>query len=59
MTRCEPETVILNYNYEILPGQKVTLHRVLKDQRYRLAGYTDEDKPAFEIGGILRPSAGA
>jgi len=58
MTRCEPETVILNYNREILPGQRVTLHRVLKDRQYRLAGYTDEEAPAFEIGGILRPAAG-
>ncbi|MBR6965542.1 MAG: hypothetical protein IKH81_00455 [Clostridia bacterium] len=55
MTEYEPETVIFNYNHEILPSQKVTLHRILREQQYRLAGYVDQSI-AFEIGGILRPS---
>ena len=55
MMRYEPETVIFNYNHEILPSQKVTLHRILRDQQYRIAGYVDQSI-AFEIGGILRPS---
>ena len=54
MTRSEPETVILNYNHEILPGQRVTLHRVQKDRQYRLSGFVDGNTPAFEIGGALR-----
>ncbi len=55
MTEYEPETVIFNYNHEILPSQKVTLHRILREQQYRLAGYVDQSI-AFEIGGVLRPS---
>ena len=55
MTRSEPESVILNYNHEILPGQRVTLRRVQKGLQYRLAGYVDGNTPAFEIGGVLRP----
>ena len=55
MTEYEPETVIFNYNHEILPSQKVTLHRILREQQYRLAGYVDQSL-AFEIGGLLRPS---
>ena len=54
MSRSEPETVIFNYNHEILPGQKLTFHRILRENRYRLAGYVD-DTAAFEIGGVLRP----
>ena len=54
MTRSEPETVILNYNHEILPGQRVTLRRVQKDRQYRLSGFVDGNTPAFEIGGALR-----
>ena len=49
----EPESIILNYHREILPGQTVTFHRILKDNQYRLAGYTGTDL-AFEIGGQLR-----
>ena len=54
MTRSEPETVILNYNHEILPGQRVTLRRIQKDRQYRLSGFVDGNTPAFEIGGALR-----
>ena len=54
MSRSEPETVILNYNHEILPGQKLTFRKILRDNQYRLTGYT-EDAAAFDIGGILRP----
>ena len=54
MTRSEPETVILNYNHEILPGQRVTLRRVQKGSQYRLSGFVDGSTPAFEIGGALR-----
>ena len=50
-----PETIILNYNHEILPGQTVTLHRILRDHQYRLAGHVDGGTPAFEIGGFLQP----
>ena len=53
MMRFEPETVILNYNHEILPDQRVTLHRVMKDEQFRLTGYVD-DSIAFDIGGSLR-----
>ncbi len=53
MSHSEPETVIFNYNHEILPGQRITLHRIQRDQQYRLAGYVD-DSIAFEIGGVLR-----
>ena len=58
MLRSEPETVIFNYNHEILPGQKVTLRRIQKDRQYRLAGYVGDAEDttlAFEIGGVLRP----
>ena len=55
MTQFDPESVILNYNHEILPGQKVTLHRILREKQYRLSGYTGDATPAFEIGGLLRP----
>lgn len=57
MRRYDPETVIFNYNHEILPDQRVTLHRTLRDQQYRLAGYVG-DTAAFEIGGTLRPVQG-
>ena len=53
MTRSEPETVIFNYNHEILPGRKVTLRRTVKDDRYTLTGSVD-DTTVFEIGGVLR-----
>ena len=53
LRRYEPESLLLNFNSEILPEHRVMLHRVLKDQEYRLSGYTGE-KAAFEIGGRLR-----
>lgn len=56
MTRSDLETVILNYNREVLPDQQVTLHRILRENQYRLAGYVG-DALAFDIGGILRPLA--
>lgn len=54
MKQYEPESVILNYNREVLPDQRVRLRRVMKDMQYRLTGYTD-DVIAFDIGGTLRP----
>ncbi len=53
LTECEPETVIVSYNQEILPGQRVVLRRILRDREYRFIGYVGE-KAAFEIGGLLR-----
>ena len=53
MMRSEPEAVILNYSHEILPGQQVTLRRVMKDEQFRLTGYVN-DAIAFDIGGSLR-----
>ena len=53
MTRYEPERIILNYNHEVLPGQRVELRRILRDNEYRLSGKV-EDTVAFEIGGTLR-----
>ena len=54
MRSWEPETVILNYNSEILPEHQVTLHRVLRDQDFRLSAVVN-GKAAFEVGGRLRP----
>ena len=54
MSRNEPETVIFNYNHEILPDQKIRLRRILHDRQYRLTGFV-EDSIAFEIGGVFRP----
>ena len=53
MTRFEPETLLINYNREILPDQVLTLHRVLRNNEYRLFGRVG-DASAFEIGGTLR-----
>lgn len=53
MTEFEPESVLINYNREILPGQQLLLRRILRDQEYRFIGILNE-KPAFEIGGRLR-----
>lgn len=55
MSHNEPETVIFNYNHEVLPDQKLTFHKILRGNQYRLAGYAG-DKAAFEIGGTLRPA---
>ena len=54
MRTYEPESLVLNYNSEILPDQKVLIHRVLRDQEFRLSAYVGE-KAAFEVGGRLRP----
>lgn len=54
MTEYEPERIILNYNHEILPEQKVTLRRFLRGNEYRLSGRLEGDVSAFEIGGTLR-----
>ena len=53
MQKSEPESIILNYNREILPGQRVTLRRVTRDRQYRLTGYVG-DTIAFDIGGTMR-----
>ena len=55
MSKNEPETVIFNYNHEILPGSRITLRRILHDRQYRLTGIMD-NSAAFEIGGVLRPA---
>ena len=49
-----PESLILNYNVEVRPGQHVALHLTRHGLEYRLAGYHGE-KLAFEIGGRLMP----
>jgi acyl-CoA thioesterase FadM len=54
MRAWEPESLILNYNAEILPEHKVVLHRVLRDQDFRFSAYLGE-KAVFEVGGRLRP----
>ena len=54
MRSYEPESVVLNYNAEILPEHTVLLHRVLRDQQFRLSAWVG-DKAAFEVGGRLRP----
>ena len=53
MTEYEPEHIILNYNHEVLPGQVITLRRIIKGCEYRLFG-TSGDSSAFDIGGTLR-----
>ena len=53
MLENEPETVIFNYNHEILPGQRITLRRIMHGRQYRLTGFVD-GSIAFEIGGVLR-----
>lgn len=53
MTHNEPETVIFNYNHEVLPDQKLTFKRIIRENKYRLTGYSG-DAAAFEIGGVLR-----
>ncbi len=53
MKRFEPESIVLNYNHEVLPTQRVLLHRVIREKQYRLTGYVD-DAIAFDIGGVLR-----
>lgn len=53
LTQYEPDHIILNYNHEILPGNVVTLHRVLKGSDFRLSGSVD-DVSSFDIGGTLR-----
>ena len=54
MSENDPETVIFNYNHEILPEHKIRLRRIMCGQQYRLTGFV-EDSIAFEIGGVLRP----
>ena len=53
MSSYEPESVIFNYNHEILPGQPVTLRRILREKHYRISGEVNGSF-AFEIGGTLR-----
>ncbi len=47
------ETLIVNYDSEVLPDQEITLHTAVDGQQYRVAGYF-EDKLHFEIGGRLK-----
>ena len=53
MRRFELESIIINYNHEVLPEQTVTLRRILRGNEFRLQGESD-GKVAFEIGGLLR-----
>ena len=52
MTAFAPQSLILNYNAEVLPGQHVELRLTRQGLAYRLAGFHG-DKLAFEIGGQL------
>ena len=47
-----PESLIISYNAEVLPGQRISLHLTRQGLDYRLAGRHGE-KTAFEIGGRL------
>lgn len=53
MIRQEPESIIINYNHEVLADSEVVLRRIMKEEQYRLIGYV-QDSVAFEIGGMLR-----
>ncbi|MBR3429106.1 MAG: hypothetical protein IKG87_03305 [Clostridia bacterium] len=55
MAHNNPQTLIINYNHEILPGQKLKLKRILYEREYRLSGYADDGKSFFDIGGVLSP----
>ena len=57
MLQNEPESVIFNYNHEILPDRKVTLKRILHGNQFRLSGYLEDEQPAFDIGGVFRPES--
>ena len=52
MGRYAPQRMILSYNAEVLPSQRMELHLIRQGLEYRLAGYHGE-KLAFEIGGQL------
>ena len=52
MTKYAPQRMILSYNAEVLPSQRMELHLIRQGLEYRLAGYHGE-KLAFEIGGQL------
>ena len=52
MRKFAPDSVILNYSHEVLPGQRVVLHRIIKDLQDRLTGYVG-DTIAFDIGVTL------
>ena len=54
MAEYEPERIILNYNREIRPEHRVTLHRIMRGNEYRLFGKLEDGSSAFEIGGTLR-----
>jgi len=56
MRRCSLQSLILNFNAEVRPGQQVTLHLTRRGEEYRLAGYHGE-KLAFEVGGRLQERA--
>ena len=53
MSEYEPEHIILNYNHEVLPEQRITLRRIMKGNEYRLFGSV-AGSTAFQIGGTLR-----
>lgn len=53
LRRYQPASMILNYNAEVLPGQRVALHLVRRDEAYQLSGCYG-DKLVFEIGGKLK-----
>ena len=47
------ETMLVNYDAEILPNQGIMLHASQNGLYYRVAGY-HEDKLHFEVGGRLK-----
>ncbi|MBR5110992.1 MAG: hypothetical protein IK099_12470 [Clostridia bacterium] len=47
------ETILVNFDAEVLPDQTITLHTTVNGSHFRVAGY-HEEKMHFEIGGKLR-----
>lgn len=51
------ETMLVNYDAEVLPDQEISLRATRNGLDYRVAGYHG-DKLHFELGGRLRPRGG-
>ena len=47
------ETILVNYDAEVLPNQTIMLHTTINGNHFRVAGY-HEEKMHFELGGKLR-----
>lgn len=54
MKQYQLQSIVLNYNAEVLPEHELQLKLVRSGERFRLTGYHGE-KAAFDIGGILAP----